>query len=169
MTSTDSISSALIWRKSVPTNAVLENPPCDSVPLLDMGTPSMMMLDPNALVLLFTRVRSCTLERDVKSVFFIKCPGISCITSSRLIACKWSIACLPMIELVDSPATFCLATTTTSFRASEVGVMRIVRSRFCSTLISRCTVSKPTYEMFKMYFHVGIFFSTAFPSMSVAA
>ncbi|EXY31054.1 hypothetical protein M080_6677, partial [Bacteroides fragilis str. 3397 T10] len=32
---------------------------------MDMGTPSMMMLDPNALVLLFTRVRSCTLERDV--------------------------------------------------------------------------------------------------------
>ena len=134
-----------------------------------MGTPSIMILEPKALVLLLTRVRSCTLERDVKSVFFIKCPGMSCITSSRLIACKWSIACLPIMELVDSPAAFCFATTTTSFKASEVGDMRIVRSRFCSTLISRCTVSKPTYEIFNMYFPVGTFFSTAFPSMSVAA
>ena len=56
------MSSALICLRSVPVKAVALNGPCVMAPLLLMGMPSTMMLEPKALVLLFTSVRSCRLD-----------------------------------------------------------------------------------------------------------
>ena len=52
-TSTSSISSALTCRRSVPVNDVDEKSPWLTLPLFDIGTPSMTTLEPKAAVLLF--------------------------------------------------------------------------------------------------------------------
>lgn len=126
-TSTLSMSSALICLRSVPVNAVALKGPCVIAPLLLMGMPSTMILEPKALVLLFTSVRNCRLEWLVRSVFLMICPGNSCMTSASDEACRWSMAWRPIWLLV--PIAFCLAVTTTSL--SERSLMRkgICRSR----------------------------------------
>ena len=57
-TSTLSMSSAPICRKSVPTGAAALKPPCESVPLLERGIPSTMMFVPKATLALLVSVRS---------------------------------------------------------------------------------------------------------------
>ena len=130
--------------RSVPTAAVEEYPPCVTSPLFEMGTPSTMMLEPKALVLLYDKLRNCNGVRTVRSAFPINCPGTNCITSAKLVAWRWSMACRPMIEAVEAPATFCLAVTTTSFNANDVGVSCSRRSRSFVTSTCVLSSSKPT-------------------------
>ena len=134
ITSTLSMLSAAIWRKSVPVKAVDENCPCVNNPLLEIGTPSTTMLEPKALVLLLRSVRSCRLDFWVMSTLPISLPGMSCMISANDEACKWSIAWRPIIDDVEAPDAFCFAVTTTSFNAKEVGTSCTLTVKSFSTL-----------------------------------
>ena len=67
MTSTSLMLSADTCRRSVPANDVAENEPWLTLPLFDMGMPSTTIELPKALVLLFTSVRNCRFDCEVRS------------------------------------------------------------------------------------------------------
>ena len=92
-----------------------------------MGTPSTMMEVPNALLAVDALTeRMVTFSSDVMSDELMSWPGSSCMMSLRLVACRWSMAIRPILELVDAPAALGLAVTTTSSSARDDSWIRMV-------------------------------------------
>ena len=136
--------SAEIWRRSVPVKAVLEKAPCVICPLFEMGIPSTTMLEPKAAVLLFTNVRNWRFDCCVRSWLPITCPGSSCMTSAKEVACRWSMACRPTMLAVEAPLSRTFAVTVTSFSANDDGTILSCRVRSLFTTSCCSIVSMPT-------------------------
>ena len=129
MTSTDSMLSALIWRRSTPEPPEEPLTLSERDALSDSGTPSIMMEVPKALFAVAElRVRMVSFSSEVMSEEVISWPGRSCMMSFRLVAWRWSIAIRPMLELVEEPAALDFAVTTTSSRARVDSWIRTVRT-----------------------------------------
>ena len=92
-----------------------------------MGTPSIMMDVPKELLAdAELTERMVSFSSEVISEELISWPGSSCMMSLRLVACRWSMAIRPMLELVEEPAAEDLAVTTTSSSARVDSWIRMV-------------------------------------------
>ena len=133
MTSTDSIWSVAICRRSMPEpTAVLKLSPDLEVEKvcmlasLETGAPSTIIAAPIALL------SSCPISRieircaDLRSGLAEILPGISCITSARLVGCTCSMAAFPMIDEVVIPLSFFDVTVISSI-SYETGIISILK------------------------------------------
>ena len=165
MTSTDSMLSALICRRSTPVPALV---PRDV--LSETGTPSTMMDVPKALLaVLSLALRMVIFASEVMSEDCISWPGMSCITSFRLVAWRWSMAIRPMFELVEEPAALGFAVTTTSSRARVDSWIRTVNVESLRKRNISVKSSKPSIWMDRVASPAGTFSRRARPSASVMA
>ncbi len=79
--------------------------------LLDRGEPSIIMAVPRLFMLPPDKDLIVTVFALLKLGFSMLTPGSNCITSLMVLACRWSIACLLILEAVELPAWLLLAET----------------------------------------------------------
>ena len=159
--------SALIWRRSTPVPPVLPPTLSEREALSDIGTPSIIMEVPKALLaVLWFSVRMVSFSSEVISDELISWPGRSCIMSLRLVACRWSMAIRPMLEAVEDPAALGLAVTTTSSRARLDSLMVMVKVLSLRKLNCFSKSSKPSICTCILALPTGTFSRVRRPSAS---